>query len=469
MGEIRKRPTAREAGRAMSNTTRGWITALLLLIGAALSGAGPARAQEQPIVIDAIEIQGNDRTSRDTIYRYLPLRPGDRVPADSVLAAVEALRASQLFDSVGVTSRRGGERGHAVVELGVRERGIDLSFGAGYQDLSGWYLIPAQLRLDNRLGAGEKLGLQLRIGYRALGLYLDFLQPHFGDGANYLGVGLATEGVDRLYFSDGISYTHHVDRQSAGLRLGRRLTPRFTAEVGAGLVGVHADSSAEVMDGGNRPGVGEGDALPYDRLPAGVAVGVGSRTRELFHGELTWDSRAKRRVVATPAAGVWGRVRLEENVGEAPAYSTLTADLRAYRAAGPLAFATRWRGGVQSAGAPFYDRFYVGGLYTVRGFPDQAKTNPGGDTRFWSATVEMRAPLIGRTANPRLSGLLFVDGAQSFSGNAPRLDEVAVAAGWGIRYRLGWFGWLGLDTAIPLTPGPLKEAYRVHGSLGMTF
>lgn len=469
MGEVRQSMTAREIGRAMNDTARGLIAVLLVSIGAALAGVAPARAQEQPIVIDAIEIRGNGRTPRDTIYRYLPLRPGDRVPADSVLAAVEALRASQLFDSVGVTSRRGEERGHAVVELGVREKNIGLSFGAGYQDLGGWYLIPVQLRLDNRLGAGEKLGLQLRIGYRTLGLHLDFLQPHFGDGANYFGVGLASEGIERLYFSDGISYSHGVDRQSAGLRIGRRLTPRLTAEVGAGLVGVHADSSAEVQDDENRPGLHQGDALPYDRLPAGVAAGVGSRTRGLFHGELTWDSRDARRVAATPAAGAWGRVRVEENVGDAPAYAALTADLRAYRAAGPLAFAARWRGGAQGAEAPFYDRFYVGGLYTVRGFPDQARTAPGGDTRFWSATVEMRAPLIGRTANPRLSGLLFVDAAQSFSDNAPRLDEVAVGAGWGIRYRLGWFGWLGLDTGIPLTPGPLKEAYRVHGSLGMTF
>ncbi len=126
-------------------------------------------------------------------------------------------------------------------------------------------------------------------------------------------------------------------------------------------------------------------------------------------------------------------------------------------------FGLRLRGGVIGESAPFYDRFYVGGLYTVRGFPSQSLTAPEGSTSFGSASLEYRAALIGRRDAPRLAGLLFVDGGVTEG------DDPAAAAGFGVRLRVPWLQSLGLDFGIPITESPVEEAFHANLSLGWSF
>lgn len=441
----------------------------LLLLGCLTRGVGSARAQEQPVVVEAIEVRGNVRTPRATVDRYLPLRAGDRVPPDSLVAAVEELRESGLFQSVAFTSRRGTERGHVVLDLEVTERRIEFRLGAGYEDLSGWYLIPAQLQMDNRFGQGERLRLQFRVGYRTVGLHLNYEQPRFGDGKNHWGAGLSTEGLERVYFLNDVPYGHELDASGFEAHLGRRLTPSLTLEAGLGVTEISVDSTAEASADNRRNQIAMGEELPYEELPAGVARAVGSRTRGQGRLDLVWDTRAALRVAATPVSGAWGRLRFVHSVDDEGGYPALSADLRGYRRLGPLALAARGRAGLLGRRAPFYDRFYVGGPYSLRGFPNASETPPDGDTRFWASSLELRGRMSGPIDNPRLTGLLFVDAAQSWDRNAPRLDDISVGAGWGMRWRVGWLGWIGVDVGVPLTPSPVDEAFHVHGSLGLSF
>jgi outer membrane protein assembly factor BamA len=131
--------------------------------------------------------------------------------------------------------------------------------------------------------------------------------------------------------------------------------------------------------------------------------------------------------------------------------------------------AARARGGIVGCEAAFYDRFYLGGLCTLRGMPSQSLSAPEGDTRFWSASLEFRGPLIGSPVKPRLSGLLFVDAGDGWSGRDPTWDDVAVTAGYGLRLRLPWIGLLGLDFGAPITESPLNESFRAEASLGWSF
>ena len=109
------------------------------------------------------------------------------------------------------------------------------------------------------------------------------------------------------------------------------------------------------------------------------------------------------------------------------------------------------RGGWIGDEAPFYDRHYTGGLYSARGFEGQSLSPSGGDTKFWTASLEVRAPLIGDGRSPRLSGIAFLDVADGWTTDAPRLDDAHVSAGYGIRVRVPWVDIVGLDVGIPLT------------------
>ncbi len=428
----------------------------------------PAGAARE-LLLEAVEVTGNVRTPEATVRLYLPLRPGERVGQDRLVAAVEELRGSGLFDTVDFHTRPGGERGRVVLVLEVTERPIGVRLGTGNTDLDGWYLIPAELSLDNRLGRGERLDLQVRFGYRTAGVVLAFDEPRVGDGRTFWGAEAALLATQRLYFADGVEYDHRVERTRFAVRAGRRLSRLFSASLGLRLETVEADSTAEVHADDDARGVSRGDDLPFARLPAGVAAGVGRRERSALSADLRLDSRRARQVAGSPAGGAWGRLRLEGCLDGDDGFGAADLDLRLYRAALGGAFAARLRGSAVGAGAPFYDRLYLGGLYTVRGFPGQSLSDSAGDTWLWSGSLEWRAPLLGDPARPRLAGLLFLDAGDSGRDSDPRLRDLAVGAGWGLRLRVGWLGWLGLDLATPLSHSPADEAVRAHASIGWAF
>ena len=101
------------------------------------------------------------------------------VPAspEAIGAAAERLRDSRLFRSVEVHTRPGEQPGDVVLVFDVRENQPHLRFGFGYEDYSGWYLIPVQLNADNLTGRGEGLTLGARLGYRVAGVELALRRP----------------------------------------------------------------------------------------------------------------------------------------------------------------------------------------------------------------------------------------------------------------------------------------------------
>ncbi len=421
------------------------------------------------LTIDRIDLVGNTRTPARTVALYFPLAAGDRVDQDGLLAALRQLRDSDLFASVRMHAEPAAGRGHVVVVLEVVEKRPLLELGTGYSDLDGWYLIPLRMSLDNSLGRGERLGLQVELGYRRSGVALDFLEPRVGDGRTYWGWRAAALTTDRVYFLDGIEYAHGVERRSAGVRLGRRLGRGWFAEVGMALADVEADSSAEVHRDDEARGVEEGDDLPWDRLPGPIARAAGSRERSLLHLDLGLDTRSPALLAGSPRGGFWGRIRTQGCLQGDDSFLAVGLDLRGYAPVLRGVAAVRLRADAVGPGAVFYDRLYLGGLYTVRGYPSQSLSRPEGDRWRWTASLEYRAPLIGERALPRLAGLLFLDAGAAGSGIDPTLRDAKAGAGWGVRLRLPWLGWLGLDAAVPLSPSPVDESFRLHGSIGWTF
>lgn len=453
---------------------------LATLVAAAALAAAPTRAQApadrappaatRTLTLETIAIEGNARTSRDAVLRRFPLREGDAVTPERILDAIDALRASELFAEADFRTAPGSARGLVALTLVVREKGVELRFGTGYRDLDGWYLVPAELRFDNRLGRGERFRITSKLGYRFAGVDVSFGQPAAGArGRTYWGIEAGGHGLSRVYFVDGVEYAHDMGRGHLGAFVGRRIGAAWRVEVGARGETIDADSSAEAYEDDDVRGVSRGDDLPFAELPAGVADDVGERKGSVLHAELARDTRSARLVCATPASGLWGRVRVEGIVREEARATAATADIRAYRAAGDLAFALRLRGGVVGHEAAFYDRFHLGGLYTVRGFPSQSLAQPAGDTRFWTASVEMRGPLVGRPDRPTLAGLLFVDAGDGWSSGAPEISDVASSFGFGLRLRVPWIESFGVDLGVPLSESPVGESFHGNAALGWNF
>ncbi len=433
-------------------------------------GGGPTAPFERTFVLEEIELRGNERTPASLTERTLALKVGESVDPARILEAVEMLRESELFEAVSFKTERGSERGRIRLVLDVTEKGIEFRFGTGYRDLDGWYVVPAQLRLDNRLGRGERVRLSLKLGYRIAGLEATLDEDRIGrDGRAFWGTSAGSFAMQRRYFLDGVEYEHPVSRSHLGAYLGRRIGRAWRLEVGARFEAVDADSVPRAAVNDELRGVEKGDEPDFATLPEAVAGSVGRRQGQIYHAQLSLDRRARARIASTPVRGIWGRMRVEGIVREDAEALGVTVDLRAYRAVFGGAMALRARTGVLGRQTAFYDRFHLGGLYTIRGYPSQSLSSAEGDTRFWSSSVEFRGPVLGRPDHPSVMAVLFADAGQGWTEGELRAEDVRASVGFGFRVRVPWLDSLGFDFAAPLDPTPVRESFHLHGALGWNF
>jgi outer membrane protein insertion porin family len=446
-----------------------WMRIIALGVVLGVPGGPAARAEpgatDRALVLEAVELEGATRTSAEVVLRWMPIAPGDAITPDDLLDAISALRAADLFAELDFRTERGSARGNVRLILIVREHGLDFRLGTGYRDQDGWYLIPGQLRWDNLRGRGDQLRAQIGIGYRLLDLRLLFEEPRIGVGGRWgWGAQASAAGIDRRYFVDGVSYHHGLSVGALEVHLGRRFGSAWRIDLAGAHEVVDADSMPTAAETDELRGVEKGDPIPTDDLPAAIRDHVGRKPGNRIRLDFSGDSRAARQVSLTPSGGFWGRLRVESILREDARAARIEADLRAYRRVLGGAGALRLRGGIVEETAAFYDRFYLGGPYTVRGFPTESLSPAEGDTRYWTASAEFRGRLAGPSERPRFLGSLFVDAGQGWR-RGERVDarDIAVAVGWGVRLRIPWIDSLGVDFGIPLTESPTRTAW--HGSV----
>ena len=122
---------------------------------------------------------------------------------------------------------------------------------------------------------------------------------------------------------------------------------------------------------------------------------------------------------------------------------------------------------------PLFERYYLGGSGSVRGFEYRSigKTvsdrNVGGQTMV-ILTAEVSHPIWGP-----LRGAAFIDAGDAWS-NAYSMDfsSINVGAGYGLRLKLPMFqAPLQLDVAYPVVRGQdnLKRKFRIHFNVGFSF
>jgi len=435
----------------------------------AQSGPVPQTVGQATLHLDNIELAGATRTRMPTVLLHLPLTPGQPIDQATLVAAVAELRRSELFADVSFYTRPGSERGHLTLVLEVREHRLDFRWAAGNTDLDGWYLVPAMVAWDNVSGHGDFLDFQWRVGFRHTGLLLNYGRPWANKGRDYWGARLSSITTDRPYFSDGVEYRHQVGTSGLAGVYGRRFSKRWLGELGLNLEGVDAADHSTAHTGSADGGVAEGDEVRGDDLPEGISSGLGKDGRVILHADLQHDTRAWAHGSGTPVSGLWGRLKTELTLQEERSHVGLQADLRAYRRAPAGVLALRLRGAAVTKDAAFYDRLYLGGMYTVRGFPTHSLSAPGGDTWLWSGSVEHRSRILGDAKGTRLAGVLFLDAGASGTFDTDAFSGVAAGAGYGLRMRIWWLDWIGIDVGFPLTARPVDQRFQLNASIGWSF
>ena len=135
--------------------------------------------QSERIFIGRIDITGNIATLDRVIRRQFFINEGDPINPNEIKAAVERIRALDLFSKVDVKTVPGKRQSEVYVRVEVEEKPTGtLSFGAGYSSDSGLGGI-FEYSEKNFLGRGQSLSFAIRTGTDDQLYEFSFFEPMF--------------------------------------------------------------------------------------------------------------------------------------------------------------------------------------------------------------------------------------------------------------------------------------------------
>lgn len=406
----------------------------------------------QKSYIERIDIKGNVKTKDRVIRRELAVAPGEVFDMVWVSLSTNRLYGLQYFSRVEARPEPTDVPNRKNLVISVEEKSTgDIRFGAGFSsidELVGF----VELTQGNAdifkpplffgTGAGQKLRLVMQLGTARRDIQFSFIEPWFLGRKLALGLDLYHRNL--LYYSD----VYDIDLTGGRVTLTRALwNDYWRGSIGyslysVGLVDVEPTAAPEIL-------AEEGHFLVSK--PIG-RISYDSRNSVLLpnRGQLT-------QLEVGVAGGPFG--------GDADYYSWELTSSHYFPGLLPgHVIELILRGGVidswdSSGRVPLYDRWTLGGLFTLRGYEyrsvgpyDSLGQEPLGGRTYWYASVEYSVPVIERI---RLAafydvGNVYPD-AYSFDRAGPGYGPYSDNWGVGIRLEIPGMGPLRLDYAIPIT------------------
>ena len=436
--------------------------------------------------IEKIEIKGNVKTKDKVIRRELAVSPGETFDMLRVKISKQRLEGLQYFEKVDTRAENTDVQGGKNLVVGVDEKNTgNLTVGAGFSSIDSLvgFAEVSQANFDlfhppTFTGGGQKLRLRVQLGTERQDYLLSFVEPWF------LGRKLAL-GVDFYYRNLNFQSLDNIYDEIRGggrVSLTRALgsdfligSVNYTLE-NVGIIlnsGFHGDENIPVANpasptgglngvqlppGGGTPNPGPNPVPVKANVPSAILEQEGYNLLSRAGGSLAYDTRNS---VMLPNGGQ--RTEFTAEMVGGP----LGGDREFYK----LGLNTAWyfkgfftghvievigRTGVaktlMSGDVPFYDRYYLGGLYSLRGYKyrsvsprEPGFTEPVGGDTMWFGSVEYSIPII-----ERLRFAVFYDIGnvlvEPYHYNISGYDD-----NWGVGLRLNLpIGPLRLDYGIPI-------------------
>lgn len=405
-----------------------------------------------PLVrLDGLDISTDGRTDPAWLRRLAPWSPGDTYDPEDVAELERRLLDTGVYDSVTVSlatpeKTTGDGQRPVVVSLAERKRRT-LEAGASYSTSEGPGL---DLRWThyNRLRRADTLALFARASTRDSRAGAELSLPHWRRPQ----LTLRTRAEAYHVRTDAYDETGFGVRADATRRYGR--TSYLT-------LGASADvSETEEL----QPDMGVLTSLGRELVTiAGLGDVLLDRSNDPLDPTSGW--RLSARLQPTLILGDTNLPYLRA-MAQGTYYRPLDREARTV-VAGRLRVGRILNGRVEQI--PASQRFYAGGGGSVRGFPYQAvgpridEDTPKGGVSLLEASAEVRRDLTERW------GLgVFVDAGAVGSTGPIDVGDLAVGAGVGVRYDLG-FAPIRIDIATPVARRRGEPAFQVYLSIGQSF
>jgi outer membrane protein insertion porin family len=362
--------------------------------------------------IGRIEISGNTKTRDKVIRREMRLDEGDIFDGAKLKRSYQRINNLNFFETVDIIPKPQYKEKVVNLEVKVKERATGfLSIGGGYSSVDK-FIGTVDLTQGNLFGRGQYLNIKAELGGKGSLYQISFKDPYFLDTP--------------LLFSTGIYKSNHdyieYTKKAFGVffDFGKNLSEYWKADLAYNF------ERAEVTD------IAQG-ASPV------ITDQAGTKTTSAVTPTLVRDSRDN---YLDPSSGSRNEMSFTfAGLGGDNDYIKGKIDSAWYFPIGRTAIMVRGRFGYEQGifgkQVPLYERFYVGGIYTVRGLDfgeagpkDPATNDPIGGTTELVFNTEYIFPLL---AEMKLKGLVFADAGSSYD-NFQDFGTLRYTSGAGIRW-----------------------------------
>lgn len=381
--------------------------------------------------IGRIEISGNVRTRDKVIRREVRLNEGDIFNSTLLRRSYERINNLNFFESVEMQPKPRPEERLVDLDIKVKERPTGfLSVGGGYSSVEK-FIATVDITQGNLFGRGQYIKLRGELGGRSSFYELSFRDPWFMDKPVSFGTGIYK--TTRRF----VEY----DRKAVGfdISFGKSLSEYWRGDITYNYekatihnVALNASSKIKEQEG--------------TKTTSSITPGIVRDSRD----NLLDPHKGSRNSLYVTYAGLGGdNTFLKGNVDSSwffPVSENTTFSLR-----GRYGHAT----GISGKPLPLYERFYVGGIYTVRGlgFGEAGPKDDNGDviggTKQIIFNAEYIFPLISEI---RLKGVIFFDAGTAYDSSKDL--DLRYTSGTGIR-------WIS-----PIGPLRLEWGYNLAKKLG---
>lgn len=406
-----------------------------------------------PVHVRHVTILGNDKTRDKVIRREIRVNEEEVINTQALRRSFQRLNNLNFFETVSIIPE---QINPTLVDLLVRVQEKptgSFSIGGGYSSVDGLVAL-IEVTQGNLMGRGHLLRGRFETGGQRTTYNLKFREPYLLDYPLAMTTDLFNQERDYQSFREDLS--------GADLVFSKEFSEYLSGSFGASIENRRVfgadcpDNAAKLICDQQELGETETNSLSFS---------LARDTRDYFFD----PSQGYRHAVSYEFAGSFlgGSTDFYKVVWDAKHYFPMWWN---------TVFALHGRVGylqaVDGGNVPQGERFFVGGMNSVRGF-EYAWAGPvedgdiiGGDKEL-VFNLEYIFPIVEEA---RLKGVVFFDAGRGFNDDESiRLDELRTGAGFGIRLLLP-IGPIRLEWGKNLNPKPgEKTEFIPEFSIGTLF
>lgn len=389
--------------------------------------------KKRQVSFEKIQIVGNTKTRDKVIRRELRVAEEELYSAIGLSKSRDRLKRTGFFKEVEMTTSRGSTDEKTNLEIKVEEAPTGaISFGIGYSSIEN-VVGSAAISDRNLFGLGYHGLLNFRLGSETRDLRLSLTDPYFL-GYNFSG------GID--FYNENREFdTYSYKILGGDLRFGKELTETLRADAMYKLEKINVSDVR--LDASQFIKEQEGEAVT-----SALSFSLSMDTRNDYYNP---TKGARHSISLQNAGGILGgdNYFVKGSVETSwffPLPLKIVLNLR-----GKVGFVEPYGG----REVPIYEKFFVGGLHTVRGFeygmagPYDRNEEPLGANKMVSFQSELIFPLSSEIG---LKAAIFWDVGKGFDRFSD-ITPLKTGAGVGIRW-FSPFGPIHIDLGFNLNPKP---------------